>query len=38
MDWQLSDIGRTIMNNILPSSLSPYAVRIGRYSHSVNRR
>jgi len=30
--------GKTITNNILPSSLSAYAVRIGRYSHSVNRR
>jgi len=28
-----------ITNNILPSSLiSAYAVRIGRYSHSVDRR
>jgi len=34
MDWQLPDIGKTIMNNILPSSLSTYALRIGRYSHS----
>jgi len=32
MDWQLPDIGKTITNNILPSSLS------GRYSHSVDRR
>jgi len=38
MDWQLPDIGKTITNNILPSSLSAYAVHIGRYSHSVNRR
>ena len=36
MDWQLPDIGKTITNNILPSSLSTYAVRIGRYSHSVD--
>ena len=28
MDWQLPDIGKTITNNILPSSLSAYAVRI----------
>jgi len=33
MDWQLPDIGKTITNNSLPSSLSAYAVRIGRYSH-----
>ena len=32
MDWQLPDIGKTITNNILPSSLSAYLVRIGRYS------
>jgi len=38
MDWQLSDIVKTITNNILPSSLIAYAVHIGRYSHSVNRR
>ena len=36
MDWQLPDIGKTITNTILPSSLSAYAVRIGRYSHSVD--
>ena len=28
MDWQLPDIGKTMTNNILPSSLSAYAVRI----------
>ena len=33
MDWQLSDIGKTITHNILPSSFSAYAVRIGRFSH-----
>ena len=38
MEWQLPDIGKTIMNNILPSSLSAYAVHIGKYSHSVDRR
>ena len=38
MDWQLPDVGKTITNNILPSSLSAYAVRIGRYSHYVDRR
>jgi len=38
MAWQLPDIRKTITNNILPSSLSAYAVRIGRYSHSVDRR
>jgi len=38
MDWQLHNIGKTITNNILPSSLSAYAVRIGRYSHSIDRR
>ena len=38
MDWQLPDIGKTITNIILPSSLSAYAVRIGRYSYSVDRR
>ena len=38
MDWQLPDIGKTIKNNILPSSLSEDAVRIGRYSHSVDRQ
>jgi len=32
------DIGKTITNNILPSSLITYAVSIERYSHSVNRR
>ena len=37
MDWQLPDIGKMITNNILPSNLSEYAVRIGRYSHSVDR-
>ena len=31
LDWQLPDIGKTIMNNILPGSLSAYTVRIGRY-------
>ena len=30
LDWQLPDIGKTITNNILPSSLSAYAIRIGR--------
>jgi len=34
MDWQLPEIGKTITNNILPSSLSAYR----RYSHSVDRR
>ena len=29
---------KTITNNILPCSLSAYAVRIGKYSHSVDRR
>jgi len=38
MDWQLPDIGKRLTSNILPSSLSAYAVRIERYSHSVNRR
>jgi len=38
MDRPLPDIGKTITNNILPSSLSVYAVRIRWYSHSVNRR
>jgi len=38
MDWQLPNILETITNTILPSSLSAYAVRIGRYSHSVDRR
>jgi len=38
MDWQLLDIGKTITNTILPSSLSENAVRIGRYSHSVEGR
>jgi len=38
MDWQIPDIGKMITNNILPSSFSAYAVRIGRYSHSVDRR
>ena len=38
MEWQLPDIGKTITNNILPSSLSVYAARIGRYGHSVDRR
>jgi len=38
MDWQLPDISKTITNNILPSSLSANTVRIGRYSHSVDRR
>jgi len=38
MDWQLSDIDKTIKNNILSSSLSAHTVRIGRYSHSVDRR
>jgi len=28
MDWQLPDIGKTITNTILPSSLSAYTVRI----------
>ena len=37
MDWQLPDFGKTITNNNLPSSLSAYAVLIGRYSHSVDR-
>jgi len=37
MDWHLPDIDKTITNNILPSSLSAYAVRIGRYRHSVDR-
>jgi len=26
MDWQLPDIGKMIMNNILPSNLSAYTV------------
>ena len=34
MDWQLSNIGKTITNNILPSNLSAYTLRIGRYSYS----
>ena len=39
MDWQLPDIGKTTTNTILPSSLiSAYAVRIRRYSRSVDRR
>jgi len=38
MDWQLLDIGKTITNNILPSSLSVYAIRIEIYSHSFHRR
>jgi len=39
MDWQLPVIGKTITNNILPSSLSAYCpLRIERYSHSVDRR
>ena len=38
MDWQLPDIGKTVTNNILPSNLSAYTVRIGRYSYSVDRR
>jgi len=38
MDWQLLDIGKTITNNILSSNLSAYALRIGGYSHSVDRR
>jgi len=33
----MDDIGKTITKTILPSNLSVYAVRIGRYSHSVNR-
>jgi len=37
MDWQLAFIGKMITNNILPRSLSAYAVHIGRYSHSVDR-
>ena len=37
MDWQIPDIDKTITNNILPSSLRAYTVRIGRYSHSVDR-
>jgi len=37
MGWQLLDIGKTITNNVLPSSLGAYAVRTGRYSHSVDR-
>ena len=28
MDWQLPDISKTITNNMLPSSLSAYAVHI----------
>jgi len=38
MDWQLPNISKTIMNNILPRSLSVYTVCIGRYSHTVDRR
>ena len=38
INWQLPDIDKTITNNILSSSLSGYAVRMGRYSHSVNRQ
>ena len=38
MDWQLPDIGKTTTNNSLTNSLSAYAVQIGRYSHSVDRR
>jgi len=38
MDGQLLYISETIANNILPSSLSTYAVHIGRYSHSVDWR
>ena len=38
MDWQLSDIVKTITNNILPSSLTACVVRIGWYSHSVDRQ
>jgi len=34
MDWQLPDIGKTITNTILPSSLSAYTVRISStFSH-----
>ena len=32
MDWHLPDIGKTITNISLPSSLSAYAVRIERQS------
>ena len=35
MDWQLPDIDKTITNNILPGSLSAYAVRIGKYILSI---
>jgi len=38
MDWKLPDIGKTMTNNILPSSLNAYAVRIRRYSRSVDWR
>jgi len=34
----LPDIGKTITSNILPSSLSAYAVRIERYNHYVDRQ
>jgi len=41
MDWQLLDICyiyKTITNTILPSSISAYAVRIGRSVISVHFR
>jgi len=37
MDWQLPDFGKTITNNILPSSLSAYAVNMYRDLHSFCR-
>ena len=37
MDWQFPDIGKTITNNILPSSLSEYAVYMYREIHSFCR-
>jgi len=37
MDWQLPDIGKTIMNNILPSILSAHTVSIWRF-HLVSIR
>ena len=35
MDWQLSDIGKTITNNILPRLLSAHTVSIWRF-HSIS--
>ena len=37
MDWQLPDISKMITNNIFPSSLRAYAVRIGILSIGSSR-